>query len=67
MINNIYDNVVVDDDEYDVENPLINKCTLIENNEICDSGAISGICFNRNEDDDYECNICIFKNMCPML
>jgi hypothetical protein len=62
MLNDIYDDDDDDDDDYDdnVENPLINKYTLIENNVIYDCG----ICFNTNEDDYFKCDTCIFK-ICP--
>jgi hypothetical protein len=40
--------------------PLINKYSLIKNNEIYDCG----ICFNANEVDYFKCQNCIFK-ICP--
>ena len=61
MLNDIFDDDDDDndnvDDDINVENPLINKYTLIENNLIYDCG----ICFNTNEDDYFKCNTCIFK------
>ena len=51
------------DNEHDNDNnehPLINKYTLIENNENYDCG----ICFNDYENDYFKCNRCIFK-ICP--
>ena len=48
------------DDEI-IENPLSNKYSLINNNEIYDCG----ICFNDELSSDYfKCNTCIFK-ICP--
>ena len=49
-----------DDNDDDNENPLINKYTLIENNENYDCG----ICFNDYNNDFFKCNRCIFK-ICP--
>ena len=49
-----------DNDDDDEQNPLINKYTLIENNEKYDCG----ICYNDYETDFFKCNRCIFK-ICP--